>query len=485
MHRTKVLIITPDKTLEDQLHGFLSGYPDRYTIFHETKFSANIDTYDVALIDENVIDKNPAEFLTKSSFEHHPTSFIYLTKSLDQPGEYSAVKSLAADYLYKSQITGSSLHNCIKYAVESRSLKREIEKQQKRYSSLFENAIDGAFFLSADWKIENVNKAFKNLFNMRPENIQRIEFETLINDKADYNQLIKDFAGNKTENLEREIKFNRKDRKGIFLGHLKISVLKESPVDDEESESVIVGFHGTINNISYKKRLRTIKESSDRIAMTYRLARTLAHEIRNPLTNITLAVNQLEDEIPKNDESELYLGIIERSSKRINTLIGRLLKSSEQKTLNFSNSDLMEIIQVAVDRAKDRAKLLDINLICDFESDSITYYCDSEKLKLGISNLITNALESFGENPGQVIVGQYIEDDYICIYVEDTGSGMTEIDKKTIFDPFFTRKKNGLGLGLTDTMAIISEHHGQIEVESELGLGTTFTMLLPQKQKKL
>lgn len=485
MHRTKVLILTSDKTLENQLHGFLSGYPDRYTIFHQTEFSTNIATYDVALIDENIIDKNPGKFLAKFTVEVNPTSLIYLTESLDHPEEFSAVKSLAADYLYKTQLTGSGLHNCIKYALESKSLRREIEKQRNRYESLFHNAIDAAFFLSPDWKIENANQAFLNLFGLTPLLIQKLDFQTLINDIDDYNELKRDFAAGENINLESEIKFNRRDKKSIFLGHLKISILKEAPTDSEDSEEVIVGFHGTINNISYKKRLRTIKESSDRIAMTYRLARTLAHEIRNPLTNITLSVNQLEDEVHKSEDMELYLGIIERSTKRIDTLIERLLKSSEQKSLKFSKSNMMETINLAIERAKDRAKLLDIKLISDLENESILYYYDSEKLQLAISNLITNALESFDKSPRQVIIGQYIEDNYICIYVEDTGIGMTENEKKTIFDPFFTKKKSGLGLGLTDTMAIISEHHGQIEVDSEPGLGTTFTILLPQTQKKL
>lgn len=483
MYRTKVLILTSDKKLEDLLHGFLASYPDRYTIFHQTEFSNNIATYDVALIDENIIEKNPAEFLARYTFELHPTSVIYITDGLALPEEYTAVKSLAADYLYKNQLSGPVVHNCIKYALESRSLKHEITKQQKRYESLFHNAIDAAFFLTADWGFENVNQAFLNLFSIGSDQIHNFDFESLIIEKEDYNRLVKDFSKDKTHNIEREIKFNRQDRKGVFLGHLKISVLKEAPFDDEDSEDVVVGYHGTINNISYKKRLRTIKESSDRIAMTYRLARTLAHEIRNPLTNITLALNQLEDEIPKNDEAELYLGIIERSSKRIDTLIGKLLKSSEQKTLNFAKTDIIKLTKQALDRAKDRAQLLDINLISDFESDSIIYSCDSEKLQIAISNLITNALESFEDKPGQLIVGEYLEDDYICIYVEDMGCGMTASEKKTIFDPFFTRKKNGVGLGLTDTLAIISEHHGQIEVESEPGLGTTFTILLPQKQK--
>ena len=202
MYRTKVLLLTSDKTLEDQLHGFLSGYPDRYTIFHQSEFSTNIGTYDVALIDENVIDKNPGEYLAKFTVEVTPPSLIYLTDSLDHPGEYSAVKTLAADYLYKNQLTGSGLHNCIKYALESKNLRREIEKQRNRYESLFHNAIDAAFFLTPDWKIENVNQAFLNLFGLTPELIQKLDFETLINDIEDFNEFFNtDFSDEEADTV--------------------------------------------------------------------------------------------------------------------------------------------------------------------------------------------------------------------------------------------------------------------------------------------
>src|SRR5690554_215736 len=355
MYRTKVLILTSDQTLKDQLHGYLANYPDKYTIFHQSEFVPNISTYDVAVIDENVIAKNPSAILADDNLNLNHVSIIYLTDALDDSEEYSAVKSLAADYLFKTQLTKSGLHNSIKYAVESRGLKREIQRQQKRYESLFHNAIDAAFVLTADWQIENVNEAFIKLFgwetSIGPGEIKNSKFATLINDEADYIQLVEDISGGKIHSIEREIMFNRAYFKGLFLGNLKISELKEYPTDDGESGQVTVGYHGTINNISYKKRLRTIKESSDRIAITYRLARTLAHEIRNPLTNITLAVNQLEDEIPKSDDTELYLGIIERSSKRIDSLIDRLLKSSEHRVLKFSEADIIQILNLAVEGA--------------------------------------------------------------------------------------------------------------------------------------
>lgn len=479
MHRTKVLILTSDKSLESEIHQLLLNYPDKYTIFHQNEFGEKTGIFDVTLIDENLIAKNPANNLAQYIFKLLPSSIIYLTDSIEGNEEFTAVKSLTADYLYKNQLNASGLHNCIKYALESRNLKREIEKQQERYKSLFYNAIDAAFFLTSDLKIENVNDVFTKLFGVKRDQLIGIEFKTLFNDSEEYTSLVSDFFRGAGDSLDVEIKFTRLNKKGIFPGHLKINALRENNSDDEGSSSSISGYHGTLSNISYKQRINNIKESSSRLAMTYRLARTLAHEIRNPLTNITLAVNQLEDEIPKNEETELYIGIIERCTRRIDKLIDQLLKSSEQKSLQSSECDIIDVVKKAIDDAKDRAKLLEITLLTDFESETAPYFCDSGKLHIAISNIITNAIESLEEDSGQVIIGTYEEEGYFCIYIEDNGCGMNEAQQRTLFDPFYTSKKKGVGLGLTNTLSIISEHNGQIEVDSESGIGSTFTILLP------
>ena len=480
MYQTKVLILTTDLLLEEQLRKLLSNSSDNYTIFHRSELGEQPDLpFDITLIDENLIDKKPTVFLAQYTFELFPSSVIYLTSSLETAEDFTAVKSLTTDYLIKDQLTASGLHNCIKYAMESRSLKLEIEKQQKRYQSLFYNAVDAAFFLTPDWKIENINQVFTDLFGVKRGQINHLDFGLLFYDEEDFLNLKNKFDQENSTFCDVELKFKRIDRKGLFQGHLKISVLRETNYDAEIPKQEITGYHGTLNNVSYKKRLETIKENSSKIAMTYRLARTLAHEIRNPLTNITLAVNQLEDEIPKNEESQLYIGIIERCTIRIDKLIDQLLKSSEQKSLESSSCDIVSIVNEAIEGARDRAKLLNIELEIDFEDGQLPYFCDAGKLKIAVSNIITNAIESIEKDTGKVIIGSYKEDGYLCVYIEDNGVGMTEAQKKTLFDPFSTSKKKGVGLGLTDTLATISEHNGQIEVESEQGLGSTFTILLP------
>jgi len=483
MKRTKVLILTADFELEGVIHNLLLKYPDKYTIFHQTEMGGNVDLFDVTLLDENLLDKSPIDYLAEYTDHVFPSTIIYLTDSIEDKEEFSEVRRLVSDYLYKKQLTAAGLHNCIKYALDSRNLKREIDRQQKRYESLFFHSIDAAFFLTEDLKIENINEVFSGLFGVKPDQIAGEPFSSIFNDPIEYEKFLNEFIHTNRDSYECEIKFSRLDHRGIFPGQLKITVLREF-INKEDRVKEITGYHGSLINISYKKRMRNINESSSRIAMTYRLARTLAHEIRNPLTNITLAVNQLEEEIPKNDETALYIGIIERCTRRIDKLIDQLLKSSAHERLLPSQCDIVEIARKAVDEAKDRAQLLDVSLITDFETEQCPYYCDADKMHIAITNIITNAIESIEKESGQVIVGTYEEDRYLCIYIEDNGSGITPEQQKTLFDPFYTNKKKGVGLGLTNTLSIISDHRGQIEVDSEKDIGSTFTILLPLENNR-
>lgn len=474
----RVLLLSPSEDFLKKIKDLLAPYGDRYAIAlaknpEETEYG-----YDLVLFDEDVINEKPQTYLAQYIFEFSPSPVIYLCTHLEDEDEYAAVKSLASDYLFKNQLSSSSLHNCIKYVVESTNLKREIEKRDQRYQSLFYNAVDPAFFLRPDWKIENVNQAFTDAFSSTLHELIGKDFLSLMSDPGQVTELKNNLLDNGTTTYETETRFLKFGKKGYFPGHLKISVLREYMLVDGENVKKITGFHGTLSNISDRKRLQKFRETSERLDMTYRLARTLAHEIRNPLTNITLSINQLEDELEASEDAVMYFDIIKRCTRRIDKLIERLIHAAYRDGIKGSDCDLVAVVKSAVEECRDRAKLRNITIKTDFEADAVPYFCDHEKITLAVSNLITNAIEAIEGDGGQVIVGTYAEDDYYHIYVEDNGIGMDDHQKKSIFDPFFSNKKNGIGMGLTATQGIILEHNGQLDVESEPGMGSTFTISL-------
>lgn len=478
--KRKVLILSPDKAIFERIKADLSRYKsDLYTCIWSGNTEDMPDS-DVCLIDEDFIGERAADYLAQFAFSLSPRPIIFLTAAIRSEDDYKAIKSLSTDYLLKSNIGPSSLHNAINYGLDSSNLRLEIENHQRRYESLFYGAVDPAFFLTADWKIETVNEAFRDMFGLSgEEDVRNYHFRDFFYELSAFEELHRQLSEGKKTKLDVEYRFKKPNETGRYLGHLKIAVLRDTIFDEGSHKEVVRGFHGTLSNISYRQKLYDIRQRAERVSMTFRLARTLAHEIRNPLTNVGLAVEQLREEIGENQSYEMYLGIIERCSQRINKLLSQLLHSSERPDFNPKKINLKELVERVANSAADRAKLKGVALKSDFEIEDVMYTCDPEQLEIAISNLLTNALESINHDHGRINIGLYQEDDYYCIYIEDNGSGMEESEQEKLFDPFYTNKENGVGLGLTATQTILSKHEGHIEVESAPDMGSTFTVSLP------
>ena len=208
--------------------------------------------------------------------------------------------------------------------------------------------------------------------------------------------------------------------------------------------------------------------------MTGQIARRMAHEVRNPLTNLNLALEQLREEVIDEDDTALYFDIIRRNADRIEQLITEMLKSSKPKQLNPEVRNINEVLDEALEMTEDRIKLRGIKLVRDFEEDLPLVSLDKEQLKTAFLNIIINAIEAMKEQEGVLTVATSSNSESVMVYIEDNGKGIPREEIKKLFDPFFTGKKGGMGLGLTSTQNIINSHHARIHVESELGKGTTF-----------
>lgn len=476
----KVLIVTSDKSFSDRVKSLISKRGDgRYSCFVEDKSELDLPDADVALVDSDVLSGQPARHMASFKLLLGEVPFIYICESLDNSEDLTAVKSFAADYLIKATLSGKMLHNCIKWAVDTHRLKLELEQQNKRYQSLFYNAVDPAFFLNPDGTVSQVNDAFVEAFGTETTELFGRSFGHVFHDADDFKRIKSKLTDGGENHVDCEVQFKYLDRNARFLGHLKISALREYGFGGKESEESVTRFHGSLSNISFRERMRNVKQRADRVDTTYRLARTLAHEIRNPLTNINLALENMVDQAAEDSEFRPMLDIVKRSSGRINDLIDQLLTSSERGKLLVNECDLIGLIKEVIEESSDRTNLSKVEIQTDFDADNLSYPCDMQKIKLAVSNLVCNAIEAIECDKGIVKVGTYTEDGYLFIYVEDNGKGMTDEVKKSLFDPFFTDKHGGVGLGLTATQTIVAEHEGEIEVESAPGYGSTFTISLP------
>ena len=214
----------------------------------------------------------------------------------------------------------------------------------------------------------------------------------------------------------------------------------------------------------------------EKYVVTGRIARVMAHEVRNPLTNINLACEQLRAEVG-NKDSEIFFTMINRNSKRINQLVSDLLGATKAE-LSFSEASINEILDASLELALDRIQLNQIKVIKKYDEKICSLPVDIDKIKIAFLNIIVNAVEAMNEN-GTLEIATENHNGRCVVRISDNGKGMKKAEVDRLFEPYFTTKEKGTGLGLANSQNIIIGHKGSIFAESELGKGTSFIITFP------
>ena len=221
---------------------------------------------------------------------------------------------------------------------------------------------------------------------------------------------------------------------------------------------------------------------SEKLAFTGRIAASIAHEIRNPLTNVFMSVQQLKKGNKITQEGFKHTEIVERNIERINYLITELLNCARPTKLNLQPHDIHKVIKEVLESNKAKINLQRIKVTKDFTSKASILKIDKEQIERAFLNLIINAIDAMPRGGNLTIITE-LNGNFLLVKIHDTGRCILEKDIIKIFDPFFSTKSGGVGLGLTICYGIIVSHGGTIEVESKSKKGSTFTVSLPIEHK--
>jgi len=234
----------------------------------------------------------------------------------------------------------------------------------------------------------------------------------------------------------------------------------------------------TISDISKRKNALLELMKTEKLAVAGRIARTIAHEVRNPLTNINLAISQLKEEMESlPGELNLYVDIVKRNSDRINQLITELMNSSRPSEMEMIVYPVNKLLDDTLNWALDRIRLKSIVLTKDYSPEDLRIRVDVPKMKTALLNIIINAVEAMATTNGMLTLRSGVIGNKCRIEIEDNGHGISKENLEKLFDPFFSVKEKGMGLGLTATQNIILTHNATIDVKSELGKGTRFILV--------
>ena len=254
-----------------------------------------------------------------------------------------------------------------------------------------------------------------------------------------------------------------------------VRIISDLVIDDLGKPFAIVT---TCEDISIEKELASQLLRSERLAGVGSLAAGIAHEIRNPLGNISSSAQFCLSNKKITTEVEMFLKIIKRNADNANDIIKKLLDFANPREIKKYSVNVNRIILNALKMVKDRYSTHNIKLDVNLVEELPLLELDERWVEQSFINIIINGLESI-EEEGEIKIESYQEQNNIVVVFKDTGCGMDSDVLGKIFDPFFTTKAENVGLGLSSINYILSEHNGSLKIKSDIGLGSKFTVLLP------
>ena len=238
---------------------------------------------------------------------------------------------------------------------------------------------------------------------------------------------------------------------------------------------------------------------AEQLASLTTLAAGVAHEIKNPLGSISIYVQLIDKIIKKNMDNDCqcykdfkeYSDIIKEEIGRLEDTINSFLFSVRKLELNIEDVNINELILSTISFLKYEIEKNNVSIDIKFDKDNLILKLDERYIKQALINIIQNAIDAMNENKDnekydkkkEIYIKLKTIDNYAVISIKDTGIGMKEETLNKIFEPYFTTKRHGTGLGLTNVVRIIEAHNGNITIESEYEKGSEFIIKLPLKQE--
>ena len=419
--------------------------------------------YDICFVDYRLGAKSGLELIAEATEKECEQPIVLLTGKGNREIDLQAMRAGAVDYLIKSELNPEKLERCIRYAMARYAAARELRANEQKYRAIFEKSKDCVFVAGINFNFIEINRVGSELLGYSREELLNMNFKDLIASGADPLSIEKEIHENEVF-LDREINLVAKN------GEIIPTVLSVTREKDAGGNSYL---QGIIHDISGLKKAEKITLQTEKFKAAERLVRMLAHEVRNPLNNILLAAEHLGMDSHDSAQQTL-LQIISRNSSRINNIITELMDASRSSEIKKERIALQSVIDDSLQAASDRIILKRIQLKKNYMPDAAWIMADAVKLKIAFLNIIINAVEAIPEDSGLLEI--IMEPDFTGyrILIIDNGHGIKEDELNRIFDPYYTSKNNGMGLGLASVLNILRSHGALIEVKSKPGLGTSF-----------
>ncbi len=487
MSKTKILVVEDERIVAKDIQNSLKmlGYdvPAIASSGEEAIEKAKEVRPDIVLMDivlKGDIDGIEAAKHINSKFK---IPVIYLTAYEDTETLDRAKVTDPLGYILKP-FEERDLHTSLEMALYKNKMQRMLTESEERYRRLVELSPDGIAVV-IDNRIYYINKAGAELIG--ETKIEKLHGRSVTDflDKKTYEMLYERFSKANKHCKQSFIETQLKNVNGLPFD-VEIAAIP-FPRESETAAQII------FRDISVRKKseealkhayieLKETQEAlinSEKLAALGRFAAGVAHEIRNPLANISASAQLLMNNYQVSDEMRRYLEVILRNTDTANQIIKELLDFTSTKEISLAKENINNVIISICDLIKSRCIASNIHLIKDIKEVPDTYI-NFKKLEQAMLNFASNAIEAM-PGGGKLTFRNYydIKPNEIVIQIADTGHGIEEANIDKVFEPFFTTKDNGTGLGMSLAYHIIKAHKGKLHLESEKDKGTTINISIP------
>lgn len=362
-------------------------------------------------------------------------------------------------------------------ATHRKFMEDRLQKTEIKFGELFENILDGVFISDADGRVIDCNSALCGIVGYTREEFLGMDYYKELFVSADD---IADFRKKLTsEGSVRDYELQARLKDG------SVRDISMSGYASMNSSGEIINYQGLMRDVTETKRIRAQLIQTE--SAMGRMASQLAHELNNPIYGIMNCLELLKDAIPESNERRRYLDLAYNECQRTSGLLIKMLKFFKPDNEEKKPTDVNKLLEETLLFYERQFKNLNIRVHVDLSLDLPQVMAIGSQLKQVFINMIINANTAMPSGGDLSVTSRFRpEENDVAVTIRDSGVGISPEYRERIFEAFFTTKKKvkGVGLGLSISYGFIREHGGRIDVQSEVGKGTTFNIYLPKDGQK-
>ncbi|WP_421384284.1 PAS domain S-box protein [Bacillus salacetis] len=481
LHMTILRDITEKRQMEIQLKRSEELFKD---LFEEAIDAIVLWDHDGRVLRANrsalkIFECSLSEILTKKIedfvYPLEMTKFESITQELKVKGAVrDEVLFLMPNNQLKHLEFTSKLHSVDGYNMtifrnvsERHQMEKSLRESEERFRKIFEGTLDGMILTNHSGQVVDANPVALNILTTDKDKLIGSDIKDVFMIKENEDQ----------EYLDYQLKL-KEEGQASFLRLIKLEDDRYQHLEMSSKYNLLSNLNLTvIRDITEEVELQDQLRKSDTLSVVGELAAGIAHEIRNPMTALKGFIQLLESSM--DTDHEMYFHVIKSELQRIESIITEFLVLAKPQAIQYQETNLVKIMKDTLELLNAQAVMHNVQFKERYQNGIPAVFAEPNQLKQVFINIVKNAIEVMPKG-GKLTIGiSKSNEERVRISISDEGIGIPKEKIKKLGEPFYTTKERGTGLGLMVTFKIVEEHGGTVEVESELGKGTTFHIDLP------